>query len=134
MKKFLVKVDRNQNSYSYKVISAENEKLCRNECKGDKIVFIFEIDSSIYHWSTYELGLFYGWIDQEKCYLPLDNKEVINEYLDNNCEKRNKWILNYAKIFNDSMDDYYTFKQYNKCIDLLNKKPYIKESTYVDRY
>lgn len=133
MKKFVVKVDKEQNNYSYKVVSAENEKLCRNVCNGDKIVFIFEVDTSIYHWGSYELGLFYGWIDQERCYLPLDNKEIIKEYLDNNYEKRNKWLLNYAKIFNDSMDDYYTFKQYNTCIDLLNKKPYIKENVYVDR-
>jgi hypothetical protein len=129
MKKFVVKIDK-EGKNSYKIISTQNEGLCRNTCNEDKILFIVEIDSSIHHWSVYELGLFYGWVDQEKCFLPLNHKEIVAEYLDNNYEKRNRWITKYAKIFNNSMDDYYTFKQYNKCVDLLNEKPYIKEKCF----
>ena len=40
---------------------------------------------------------------------------------------RKEWLMKYVKIFNESMDDLYTFKQYNKCVDLLNQIPEIKK-------
>jgi hypothetical protein len=135
MRKFVVKVFNNYNkngeeNYIYNIISAHNEYSCRAVCKDKEITFIFEVSELIYHWTPYEIGLFYAWIDEEKCYLPLDHEEVINEYLANNGENRKNWLLKYAKIFNDSMDDIYTFKQYNKCIDLMDKIPNIKKNRY----
>ncbi len=128
MRKFVVKILYNNisNDYTYKVINACNEYHCRKACENDTIIFIFEVDASIHHWSIYEIGLLYSWIDQKKEFLPIDHKEVIREYVANNCEKRNMWLLDCAKTFNEFMDDFYTFKQYNKCLELLNRKPLIK--------
>ena len=127
MRKFVVKVFVNE-QYSFKVVSADSEEQCRESCKSDDIVFIFEVDTSIYHWSSYEISMFYGWIDQEKCFLPLDCKEVIEDYLKNNCKKRNEWLSSYVKLFGESMDSINTFNQYNKCLSLLKEVPEIKRS------
>lgn len=132
MRKFVVKVldDYNKNgeeNYTYNIISAHNEYSCRETCRDQEIIFIFEVSELIYHWNSYEIGLFYAWIDQEKCYLPLNHEEIIYEYLANSGKIRKEWLIKYAKIFNESMNDLYTFKQYNKCIILLNQLPEIKK-------
>lgn len=129
IRKFVVKIltDSINNDYTYKIVSAHNEYSCREACKNDDIIFIFEVDKSVWHWDSYEIGLLYSWIDQEKGFLPINHQEVIRDYIADNYKERNIWILYNAKIFNESMSDFYTFKQYNKCIDLLNLKPLMIE-------
>jgi hypothetical protein len=128
MRKFVVKIltDGEDPKYTYRVISANNEKECRKRCVKNEILFIFEVDKSIYHWITYETSIFYGWLDSERGYLPLDHKEVINEYLTNNGLVRKQWLLKYAQLFQDLMSDLHMFNQYNKCLELLNELPEIK--------
>jgi len=130
MRKFVAKIleDKINDIYTYKIVSAYNEYSCREVCRNEEILFVYEVDPSIYHWDSYEIGLLYAWIDQEKGFLPLDHREVISEYLANNGEIRKELILKYAHIFNDSMDDIFIFKQYNKCIDLLNNLPKMRKN------
>jgi hypothetical protein len=121
---FVVKIFKD-NEKCYKVVTADNEKACRYLCAKYDILFIFEIDPSIIHWNSYEIELFYGWLDAEKAFLPLNQKEVILEYLANNGEERRKWITKYAQIFSDFMENISMFKQYNECLELLKTVPTI---------